>query len=558
MRSASGARRFTRDDIWPAVLALVALVLGVSIFAYFLLPYPVQVGYDEGYEAAAVERVIDGRGLPYVDAVSIRGPFLYWSLAIVHLVFGRFDWAGTRIIGLLSCAVTVAGLFFMGWAARRPLAGSIAAAIYVYVVAIYYAPGGGIGVHAEPIAVAYIVFAMFLVAYGLYRARTPRTRMVFLVLGGVFVAVGGLAKQTLAISSVPMLIWVLLHGSTKVAETFADGRARWLPVLKSWGLPFVAGGLGLVAVVLLRYALAGELGTFFYWSAGVGAQVYMAAYKGRVAELLVEWFLGEPWAILGVLLSLTIAFGPALGRATGFSPRGLIEGLGHSAFEIAVGLMGVVVMIGAALPHRIWPHYFLPVWPFFGLVVGILIERLAVRGMARPRAAQGVVVVLCAALLVITGVRDLSHIAQMRATGGMRDPSLNPVCKEIDRIAGKGREEIFIWGIAGDLYVSCRRRSASMFTHAMVLLGIMPPSWEPRPDLVPPGTREKLLAELKARPPKLIIDHYVSGPGSAMVDIPMYGTFVNERYCRLSSTGTNRDGAALTFFARKDLPACRS
>jgi len=114
------ARRFTRTDILPAALALLALVLGVTIFASYMAP-SAQVGYDEGYEAAGVERIIDGKGLPYVDAVSIRGPFLYWSQAIVHLLSGRFQWTGTRLLGLLSCAAVVVSCFFAGWAARWPL-----------------------------------------------------------------------------------------------------------------------------------------------------------------------------------------------------------------------------------------------------------------------------------------------------------------------------------------------------------------------------------------------------------------------------------------------------
>src|SRR5438477_458650 len=98
-------RRFTRDDLWPALLALVAVGLGAAIFAFFLMP-PTQVGFDEGFEAAGVERVIDGRGLPYVDFAAIRGPFLYWTQAIFHLLTGRFQWTGTRVMALVAHAVT--------------------------------------------------------------------------------------------------------------------------------------------------------------------------------------------------------------------------------------------------------------------------------------------------------------------------------------------------------------------------------------------------------------------------------------------------------------------
>jgi len=553
----SGARRFTRTDILPAALAFLALLVGVRIFAFFLYPYAVQIGYDEGYEAAAAERVIDGRGLPYVDAVSIRGPFLYWSLAIVHLIVGRFDWTGTRVLGLLSCAVTVASIFFAGWAARWPLAGAIAGALYVYVITIYYDPGGGIGVHAEPVAIAYICFAFFLMAYALYRSRTPRWRIGLLAAGGAVATIGVLTKQTMGLCAAPLLIWVISHAAVQVAETTHPGWPRWRAGLVGWVLPFVAGGAGLVLLVVLRYAFAGELGTLLFWSMGAGAKLYMAAYKGKVIDLALDWFMAEPWAILGVLLALTVAAAPALGRAPTLSWRGIVEGIGHSGFETTVGLMGVCIMIGAALPHRLWPHYFLPVWPFFGLTVGLLLERVAVRGMFRPVLAQFVVVAVCGSLLLGLAKHELTHLDDQRTAGEIVNPRPSPVCTEINRIAGKSREAIFVWGVAGDVYVTCRRRSASMFTHAMVLLGIMPPSWEPRPELVPPGVREKLLAELTANPPKVIIDHQIlRGPGTSMAEIPMYASFMTAHYCRVSSVGASRDGDPLMIYARRDLPAC--
>jgi len=551
-----GARRFTREDILPAALALLALVLGVTIFASFMLPYSMQVGYDEGYEAAGVERIIDGRGLPYVDAVSIRGPFLYWSQAIVHLLSGRFQWTGTRLLGLLSCATVVTSCFFGGWAARWPLAGAVAGAVYVFVVACYYAPGGGIGVHAEPVAIAYLTTALFLTAYGLYRARTPRRRTIFLAAGGALVAVAGLTKQTIAFCSLPMLLWVVSYGTVAVARTFPDGRPRWRPMLMSWALPFAAGGLGLVVVVLLRYALAGELGTFFYWSIGVGSKSYMAPYQGRVASMIADWFIGDPWAILGASLALVIAIGASLSRVTEPSFKGLLLGFGSAGFETGVGLTGVVLMLAAALPLRIWPHYFVPVWAFLGLILGVLIERVAARGAPSPRLGQAAVVVIVGTLLTISAVNRINGIAKDYRNGGWHNPRPDPACAAIDRIAGPGREEIFIWGVAGDLYITCQRRCASMYTHTTLIMGMAPPFWNVDLSRVPDGAREKLLADLTAKPPKVIVDHAIDSAGTRMMDVPMYASFVNQRYCQVEVT-SDRKGRSLTLYARRDLPACR-
>src|SRR6266567_1789054 len=94
--------QLNRRDIAPALLTLVAAIVGFRIFRFFMVPYSMQVGFDEGYEAAAVERIIDGHWLPYVDCVSHRGPFLYWSQAVLHLLVGRFELTGTRMLGLVS------------------------------------------------------------------------------------------------------------------------------------------------------------------------------------------------------------------------------------------------------------------------------------------------------------------------------------------------------------------------------------------------------------------------------------------------------------------------
>jgi hypothetical protein len=526
------------------------------IFWFFLWPFPVQVGFDEGYEAAGVERVISGRGLPYVDMISIRGPFLYWSLAIVHLLTGRFQWTGTRVMGLLCCTTMVSTSFLSGWAAGWPLAGAIAGAIYVFVVATYAEPGATVGITSEPIAIAYIATGFLLVTYALYRARTPRNRVVLLVLGGALVAIGGFTKQTEALCCVPVLLFIFLHASVNVGGALEAGRMRWRPVLVGWVLPYAAGGVGLAALVLLRYALAGELKTFFFWSVGVSSQIYMEPYKGRVASLVTDWFMGEPWAIFGSVLALTVAFGPALGRVTRPSLRAILAAFGESAFENVVGVMALLLLLVAAIPLRIWPHYFLPIWIFFGMTVGILVEGFLVRRSPRPRLAQALVVLVFSGLLVPAGIIRRNRFVVEREHGGWPNPRPNAACAEIDRIAGPGREEVFIWGLAGDLYITCQRRCASMFTHTTVIAGIVPPFWnEPRANRVPPGSREKLLSELTERPPKVIIDHPISIAGTSMIDLPMYANFINARYCRVSKIADR--GKALTFYARNDLAVCR-
>lgn len=540
---------FKRTDVWPAVLTVTTLIVATMLFLFFMVPHSMQVNFDEGCEAAAVERIISGRWLPYVDAAAMRGPFLYWTQAIFQVLTGRFEFTGTRVLALLCGLVTVSATFLAGWAAGWPLAGAIGGAAYIFVIAIIFPPGAGMGIVGESVAIAYLTTAFFLVGYALYRARSERGRITLLAMGGVGMAIAALTKQTQALACVPLLIWIFARSIGDAVEPFP-----WGTIIKRRLLPFAAGGLGLVALVLLRYAVAGELRTFFYWSMTFGSKFYMKPYQGRVLLLMSQWFLDEPWAIVGVALALVVAFGSPLAATTGRTGRALLAALRESAFEVTVGLMVLVLLIAAVMPLRLWGNYFQLIFPFFGLTLGILIERLVRRGAIVPVLAQAVVVVVVGGLLISLGVNRFYRLVHERARGSWVSPRPDPACAEIDRLAGPGREPIFVWGTAGDLYITCRRPSVSMFASTMMIAGIMPPFWDPNPTRVAPGIQEKLLWELTTHRPPVLLDHEMVA-GGTMMDFPFLANFVNREYCR-ASTVTDLRGRVMTFYARKDLGVC--
>jgi hypothetical protein len=530
-------------------LTLATLVIATLLFRFFMVPYEQWVNFDEGCEAAAVERIISGHWLPYVDAAAIRGPFLYWTQGIFHVLTGRFEYTGTRALALVCALGTVTMTFLGGWAAGWPLAGAIGGATYIFVIAIVYPVGGGMGVVGESVAIAYLTTSFFLVAYALYRARSERGRITLLALGGFVFGIAGLTKQTQIIACLPMFIWIFARS---IGEELTP---PWRTIIKRRLLPFAAGGLGLVVLVLLRYAVAGQLGTFFFWSTGYGAGIYMKPYEGRVLRLMSQWFIDQPWAIMGVVLALAVGVARPLAMIEGRSARNILAGLRDSAFEIAVGLMALALLVAAAMPLRLWPNYFMLIYPFFGMSVGILIERLLRRGAQVPLVAQVAVVVAVGWLLIVSGVNHLYGLAHERASGAWRNPRPDPACAEIDRLAGPGREPIFIWGTAGDLYITCQRPSVSMFTSTIIIAGIVAPFWDPDPARVAPGIRETLLRELTTHRPPVILDHEMAA-NARMMDFPFLAEFVNQRYCNVS-TLVDGQGRPMTFYARKDLEACR-
>ena len=555
-------RGFSRRDAPAILLTAISVLLGFMLFRFFMVPYSTQVNFDEGSEAAAVERVIAGRWLPYVDVESIRGPFLYWTQAVLHVLTGRFEFTGTRLLAMFGALITIVMTFLAGWAADLALAGAIGGAFYLFVIATYTSPGGGMGVVGESVAIAYLTTAFFFVSYGLYRARSERGRMWMLALGGCFVAVAALTKQTVAAACAPIFLWILARalGEADPASPLIPGTLRPGLIFRRRLLPFAAGGLALLGLVLLRYLIAGELFTFLFWSTGFGAKFYMAPFQGRVTELMAQWFVGEPWAILGVALALTVAFGRPL--VTMSSPgvrtvRSARAGFGHAAFELGVGTTAVVALAAALFPLRNWPHYFMPIYPFFGLTLGIVIERALRRGPTVPEAAQYLAVVVLGGLLLISGVNRLSSLESERRRGGWTNPRPDPACAAIDKVAGAGNDPIFIWGTAGDLYITCKRPSVSMFTSTMIIAGLIPPSWTPDPKRVAPGIQEKLLEELQTTRPRVVLDHAMA-ERATMRDFPIFEKFLDAEYCRVPGTVRDNRGIVLTLFARKDLASCKT
>ena len=75
--------RFWRDRAWwmrwlaPVGALVVSVLITVRAHLHYLYPYATPVSNDEGYISAFAIRLIRGHWLPYVDAISQRGPVLY-------------------------------------------------------------------------------------------------------------------------------------------------------------------------------------------------------------------------------------------------------------------------------------------------------------------------------------------------------------------------------------------------------------------------------------------------------------------------------------------------
>jgi 4-amino-4-deoxy-L-arabinose transferase-like glycosyltransferase len=536
--------RIERTAIPGAIVTLISLIVAALVFGRFLVPYAVPVGFDEGYMVSFAERVIDGRWLPYVDGVSHRGPALYWILSVAQLLTGRFQWAGIRWVGLGGCLTTVLATFLAGVAARRPLAGAIGGAAYVFALATQYAPGSGIGVHGEPVATPFLALALCLVAFALHRTPSARRRLGLLALAGASLAVGNMTKQTTAMTLPAFLLWVLAWEPADGVPARALARLR--PVgcfIAGWGLPFLA--------LLLWYAAHGALHELVYWSLTYNTNVYMQPYSD-VWRAVGNWFLDQPYVLVGVALTAMVAVARPLSRVDSWTPRGLARAYAATGFETTAALMGLLLLLTAALPLRFWPHYFIPVYPFLGIALGVLVEQL-VGGPEQPLARQLPVGLVAAALLIICGSQRLADLQQQRARGGWGNPRPDAICAEVDKYA-RPREPIFVWGFDGDLYITCRHPAAARFTYVTMVAGVVPPFWtDRRPARVAPGARATLRRDLEQSRPPVILD--VPLYGFSMTAVPELKELLDRDYCPLPGVKGN-GGRAPQFFGRRDRGLC--
>lgn len=209
---------------------LAALVFAFRVHAFFIWPESVLVGYDDRYIAPFGMRMLEGQWLPYVDAVSQRGPVLYWAVAAFQRIFGPFEWAALRWLALSTSFLTMAGCFAVGLIARKPLAGAVAAIIHAYVTTFALDIVGGLGIVGESVATPFSVLGLVFVAWALLRESSDRRSYVFLALGGMATGLAGMSKQT----SLSMIGPLVLFTAAVVGTRAASSRFAFRPLFSLW------------------------------------------------------------------------------------------------------------------------------------------------------------------------------------------------------------------------------------------------------------------------------------------------------------------------------------
>ncbi|HEY6558236.1 MAG TPA: hypothetical protein VI072_13225 [Polyangiaceae bacterium] len=536
-----------REYVIGALIAAVALGLAIPIH-YFAWGVHNAIGFDDGYTIALAQRVIDGRWLPYVDGLSHRGPLLYWATAVSLVLTEPLSWTGPRALTIICFFVAATGCFTAGAAARRPIAGALAALFYVFAICVALHPYDALSLTGEKVSAPFCMASLTLAALGVVRARSTRSRVLTLGLAGVSSALAGLAKQTALVLVLPIALWSALaafdrHGSS--------ARQRWL---EACAIP--AGWTVACTLALLPYAVSGNLAAFRYWFFEYNARIYMEPYPASaIVPLTAIWWNGNRWAWLIAATLVVTLIARGLRRLVN-ARRQSVPWWSAPGFEFWTAASTLAGLVSSAAALRYWPHYFIAVLTYVGLTLGLSIDALL---RTRSRARRLVALLVTAVTLVgVAAVGVLSRSTAMlleRQSGEWAAAEPEPICDFVRRHS-TATDKIFIWGFDGDLYVTCKRRPATSFTYLTFVAGLVPPFWgERREKRVVPGAPERLAAELRAGLPPVILDAPQRLGGVSVRSVPVVNSVLQDLYCP-GPTLEGREGRQVQAYVLRKQSSC--
>lgn len=523
------------------IFAAWAVLLVVRVhWPYVRLPSEQSI--DEGYLIAIGQRMLHGRMLPFVDGTAHSGP-LFLILGALLAAIDPFSWLPVRVAAMLGFACCSLLAFACGRRAGRPLAGAIAAAAMPLYASVRMEPFDGIAFNAELPSILGALAALYAALRALHDRERP-VSMGWLFAAGMFTAFGALSKQIAVLLVLPVAYYV---ASTLSGREELSRRAR----LRCMLVYAAAAALPIVSL-LARYAAAGALGDLYYYLVTYNRDSYMFPFRDRsIREHYRDWLAIRPYEVACSLLA--VSWGLSQLVAARVREGSLVRAFHASGFDVAVALMAVGGVIGARASMREFEHYYLMAVPGFALLGGSLVEAATRSQGAPPSLARAPLRALHHALLlaplVLVGEvawsqRQIHHMVawstqHMRLTDLATAHEEPPVCDFI-RKHSRPDEPLFVWGFRGQLYVACERLPASRFVFTTFVAGFvpgadLPPDVEDR--LVVPGSRERLIAELEATKPPVIVDAARTMGSRGFRRIEPLARYVDEHYRSAGAVG---------------------
>ncbi len=504
-----------------------------GVHHWFSDPYAVWVGWDEAYITAFAQRMIDGHWLPYVDAVSHRGPVLYWLAAAIQSLSDGYSWMAMRRAALLFAEANVLFVFALGAIYRRPLAGFVAAATFVFTTAYAMQPKDGIGFNGEIVAMPFVLLGALATAFALRRCRPFSESRVWLAsISGALVMVGALCKQPAGFHLLPLGLWWL---ATALQDKLAWGKLDLRPLL---GL--VVGTATPLLAVVAFFVRAGAWPQFSYYLFTYNREVYLGPVTfGYAIESSFLFCRDHGTLLLLTMVCVTWACARFASKVDEFTAASLNRAFFATALSTTTAMQLVVGLVGAFGTFRFWDHYFINVVPWLGLLIGLLLEDLLASSQldSPQRRARSTLVVLACFLFVSFIERHLTTMwlnGQRLEGKHFGDPEQEPVAQYV-REHTSPEQSIFVWGFAPEIYTTSKRRAASRFVFTTFPAGVVPwffwLSLEQENALAVPGARQLLIRELETERPPLIIDEPSSMRGRSIRRYDVLASYLKTHYC---------------------------
>jgi 4-amino-4-deoxy-L-arabinose transferase-like glycosyltransferase len=321
---------------------------------------------DEPYYAQVVVEMVDSgdylvptfNGQPWLQ----KPVLFYWLMSLPIRVFGPTEFA-CRFFSAIGTALTCLLTFFIGKRLLNAKAGLWAMAILASTSMILRVGGSAT---IDPVLLPFIVAATAIFVHAMGSAM----RLWHVLLMGVALGIGVLAKGPIGLSPVPVIVTTLWLGRKA-------NPGRWRCLWHTGAAVVIAGCIFLAWAIPVNNATEGE-----FYSVFIGHHVFDQATKpiqGHGGNLL----LYLPYYLVVIVLDLfpwTLHLPGAVSAVLG----GRVGGQHGRA--LLVGWVASIVVIMTLAATKL-PHYVLFVWPALALAVaGTLVAARQNTLTARDRA----------------------------------------------------------------------------------------------------------------------------------------------------------------------------
>ncbi len=343
-----------KTSLWRERELWIVLLLAVALYAPRLTTLTVRG--EESRRAIIAREMID-RGDWIVPRTQgevrlSRPPLQNWWIAAFAVTFGEMNALAIRLPGLISTVLTV-GLIY--WYSRRRLdrtASLVAAVAYASVLQVLEQGRTG---ETEPIF-TFLVAASLLLWHGCWLESRHRTAWL---LGGAFGGLAMLAKGLQAPLYFFGSIWCYLILTRQWRALLQPAHAL--------GISAFAGVVG-----LWQAAFVAEMGLADGW------MIYFWNVQNRFHDpriiTIVEHLATFPIIVIVACLA------PWSWMLLGYLDRGVRQSLGNKRDVVAFATISILVCFPSVwIPPAARPRYFMPLFPCFAVLIGIVMESLLQR-----------------------------------------------------------------------------------------------------------------------------------------------------------------------------------